>query len=78
MVVFFSFWAKAYGRAHLGRIQGIAQALTVLASAVGPLLLAGWAQRTASYAGAFYALAVLIGCVAIAAATVRVPARVEA
>ena len=46
MVVFFSFWGRAYGRAHLGRIQGAAQALTVLASAVGPLLLAGaWRDR---------------------------------
>ena len=25
MVVFFSFWGRAYGRAHLGRIQGAAQ-----------------------------------------------------
>ena len=40
MVVFFSFWGRVYGRAHLGRIQGAAQILTVLASAIGPLLLA--------------------------------------
>ena len=40
MVVFFSFWGRAYGPAQLGRIQGAAQAMTVLASAVGPLLLA--------------------------------------
>ena len=37
MVVFFSFWGRTYGRQHLGRIQGVAQALTVLASAIGPL-----------------------------------------
>ena len=47
MVVFFSFWGRAYGRAHLGRIQGAAQALTVLASAIGPLLLAGASTRPA-------------------------------
>ena len=40
MVVFFSFWGRAYGRTHLGRIQGAAQALTVFASATGPLLFA--------------------------------------
>ena len=57
MVVFFSFWGKAYGRTHLGRIQGVAQALTVFASAVGPLLLAWCADATGSYAAAFYALA---------------------
>jgi hypothetical protein len=57
--VFFAFWGHAYGRAHLGRIQGVAQALTVLASAVGPLLLARVAA-VGSYANAFYALAVFV------------------
>jgi hypothetical protein len=76
MVVFFSFWGKAYGRTHLGRIQGAAQALTVFASAVGPLLLASWAETTGSYAGAFYALAAILGLVATAALVVRVPAAV--
>ena len=46
MVVFFSFWGRAYGQAHLGRIQGAAQALTVLASAVGPLFLASFVETT--------------------------------
>ena len=77
MVVFFSFWGKAYGRTHLGRIQGAAQALTVFASAVGPLLLASWAQMTGSYAGAFYALAAVLGLLAAAALIVRVPAAAE-
>ena len=40
MVLFFSVWPRLYGRRQLGRIQGVAQAMTVLASAVGPLLLA--------------------------------------
>ena len=40
MVLFFSVWPRLFGRRHLGRIQGAAQALTVLASAIGPLLLA--------------------------------------
>jgi MFS family permease len=75
MVVFFSFWGKAYGRAHLGRIQGAAQAMTVLASAVGPLLLAVWADARGSYASAFYALAVAVALLAVAAAVVRMPGR---
>src|SRR5712691_2972260 len=37
MVLFFSVWPRVFGRRHLGRIQGAAQALTVLASALGPL-----------------------------------------
>jgi MFS family permease len=78
MVVFFSFWAKAYGRTHLGRIQGAAQALTVLASAVGPLLLAWCAERTGSYAAAFYVLAAVLAALAAAAWVVSVPAAAEA
>jgi len=74
MVVFFSFWGKAYGRTHLGRIQGVAQALTVFASATGPLLLARWVEATGSYAGAFYALAVTLVGLACGALVVRVPA----
>jgi MFS family permease len=77
MVVFFSFWGKAYGRTHLGRIQGVAQALTVFASAVGPLLLAWWAETTGSYAGAFYMLAATLGLLALAALMVSVPTGAE-
>ena len=71
MVVFFSFWGRAYGHAHLGRIQGAAQALTVLASAVGPLLLAWCVDATGSYAVAFYALAVTVVLLGLAAAFTR-------
>jgi len=77
MVVFFSFWGKAYGRTHLGRIQGVAQALTVFASALGPLILAWWAETTGSYAGAFYALAAALTLLALAALIVRVPVAAE-
>jgi len=73
MVLFFAFWGRAYGRAHLGKIQGAAQAITVVASAVGPLLLAEWVERTGSYAGAFYLLAVTVGLLALASWAVRVP-----
>jgi MFS family permease len=40
MVVFFTAWSQVFGRAHLGRIQGAAQLISVLASALGPVLLA--------------------------------------
>jgi MFS family permease len=39
-VIFFGVWGPTFGTAHLGKIQGAAQMLTVLASAGGPLLLA--------------------------------------
>jgi MFS family permease len=78
MVVFFAFWGRAYGRTHLGRIQGVAQALTVVASAVGPLFLAMWSEATGSYAMAFYVLAGVVAALAIAAAAVAVPAGARA
>jgi MFS family permease len=78
MVVFFSFWGRAYGPTHLGRIQGAAQALTVFASAVGPLLLAWSAGTSGSYAGAFYALAAVLTMLAVAASVVSIPPAAEA
>ena len=73
MVVFFSFWGRAYGRAHLGRIQAAAQALTVLGSALGPLFLALYVESTGSYAAGFYTLAAIVAVLAAAAAIVPIP-----
>lgn len=60
IVIFFSFWARTYGRAQLGRIQGTAQMLTVLASALGPLLLAKCQAWTGSYAAVFYVMTAVV------------------
>jgi MFS family permease len=73
MVIFFSFWGRVFGRAHLGRIQGAAQILTVLASAVGPLLLARCVDATGSYASAFYVLAAVVAGLGLLAASVPLP-----
>jgi MFS family permease len=73
IVIFFSFWSLAYGRLHLGRIQGAAQALTVVASAVGPLLLAECVTRTGSYAAIFYLLALLVSALGLRAWFVTLP-----
>lgn len=73
MVIFFSFWSRAFGRAHLGKIQGAAQTLTVLASAIGPLLLAECVTRTGSYAVIFYLLALVVGVLGAAAWFVPIP-----
>ncbi|MBL9200163.1 MAG: MFS transporter, partial [Opitutaceae bacterium] len=75
IVIFFSFWAKTFGRAHLGRITGTAQMMTVLASAVGPLLLAQCHALTGSYAAIFYLLAGAIALLGLAAWIVQVPQR---
>jgi len=73
IVIFFSFWSHAFGRANLGKIQGAAQTLTVLASAVGPLLLAECVTRAGSYALIFYLLATVVGVLGAAAWFARVP-----
>ena len=73
IVLFFTFWSAAYGRAHLGKIQGAAQTLTVLASAIGPLLLAECVTRTGSYAIMFYVLAVVVGVLGVCAWVVAIP-----
>lgn len=73
IVLFFSIWPRAFGRPHLGRIQGSAQAITVLASAIGPLLLAWGVERAGSYAPAFYILAAAIAVTAVAALAVSIP-----
>ena len=72
-VLFFGYWARAYGRRQLGQIQGVAQALTVLGSAVGPLLLAQWVARTGSYGSMFTLLAIVVTMNAFAALAVRMP-----
>jgi len=74
-VVFFSVWGQVFGRTHLGRIQGCAQAATVVASAVGPLLLAETLARTGSYDLLFYGLAVLVAALGIASWVVPTPKR---
>ena len=73
IVIFFSFWAKAFGRAHLGRIVGTAQMMTVLSSAVGPLLLAQCHAITGSYSSIFYVLAGVVALLGLVAWLVRVP-----
>ena len=76
MVVFFSFWGRAFGDAHLGRIQGAAQVMTVLGSAVGPLALAWCVETTGSYAFAFYVLALVVAALGAAGVIVRLPRQV--
>ena len=74
-VVFFACWSKLYGRRHLGRIQGAAQAMTVLASAAGPMALAACVERTGSYSAAFYASAGLAAALGAFCLVVREPVR---
>jgi MFS family permease len=78
IVIFFSFWSAAYGRKHLGKIQGAAQALTVIASALGPLVLAETVSRTGSYAAIFYLLTAVVLVLALLAWLVKLPVNARA
>jgi len=72
-VLFFTIWGHAYGRAHLGRIQGTAQMLTVFASALGPKLFAECHAQTGSYAAVLYTLAGAVTLLAASAWWVPIP-----
>jgi MFS family permease len=56
-VCFFTVWRRGFGPAHLGQIQGAAQLLTVLFSALGPQLFASGQARLGSYLPLFPYLA---------------------
>ena len=72
-VIFFAVWRRAFGGAHLGRIQGAAQMLTVLASAIGPLIFAKASSWTGSYFPALWVLAPCVLLFSIAAFRVKLP-----
>ncbi len=72
-VLFFAVWRHAFGPAHLGRIQGAAQMLTVLASAIGPLIFAQCAAVTGSYMPALWMLAPCVLLLGVAALRVAMP-----
>ena len=69
-VIFFGVWGQVYGPAHLGKIQGAAQMLTVLASAAGPLALAACHARTGSYVLVFQIAAATAALMAVGAMSV--------
>src|SRR5260370_35243311 len=57
LVVLLGVWGEVFGTANVGKIQWAAQMLTVLASAVGPLLLAVSRHYTGTYVPLFQAAA---------------------
>ena len=73
-VIFFAVWRQLYGAAHLGQIQGAAQLLTVVASALGPLILAAGQEAAGSYAPVLRQLAIVAAVLAAAAWFVPIPA----
>jgi MFS family permease len=74
-VCFFTVYRQAFGPARLGSIQGLAQMLTVLASAVGPLIFASTQTRLGAYAPLFPVLAGVALVLAAACFMFRLPVR---
>jgi len=70
-VVFFAIYGHTFGRAHLGHIQGAAQLLSVIASALGPVILTLSRDGTGSYDLFFYGLAPVAGVLGLCAWKVR-------
>lgn len=84
-VCFYSVYRQAFGPAHLGSIQGLAQMMTVLFSAVGPQIFATTKIRLGAYeslfpifAGVAVALALLTWAVGMPRRRVVAPVAEEA
>jgi MFS family permease len=73
IVVFFAIWSEAFGRRHLGRIQGAAQFMTVISSALGPVLFAKAFDISHSYTPLLFTLAVVVLGVGITALNIKMP-----
>jgi MFS family permease len=73
-VVFFTAFGQVFGRLHLGQIQGIAQMLTVFASALGPMLLAYAKDYTGTYMPFFYASASVVVALGVWTCFLKLPA----
>jgi len=74
-VCFFMVYRQAFGPVHLGSIQGVAQMLTVLFSAIGPQVFASTQARAGSYAPLFPVLAGIALGLAILTLISGMPAR---
>ena len=70
IVIFFSIWSDLFGQRHLGRIQGAAQMITVIASGLGPVLFAKCAATFHSYAPLLLRLAGAVLALGLVARTI--------
>jgi MFS family permease len=72
-VIWFAVYGRAFGRAHLGSIQAVAQVVSVFASALGPWLVAVCKEATGSYQPFFFAAAPAAALLGLAAWLTRLP-----
>jgi MFS family permease len=73
IVVFFAVWSDVFGGRHLGRIQGAAQFVTVVSSAIGPVIFAKAFEMNHSYTPLLYSLSIIVLLVGVVALKVRTP-----
>ncbi|MGN6386897.1 MAG: MFS transporter [Verrucomicrobiota bacterium] len=73
IVVFFAVWSDAFGRRQLGHIQGAAQLMTVVSSAIGPVVFARAHELHHSYKFLLYVLAAVVLGIGLIAARVPLP-----
>ncbi len=66
-LLFFAAWGKIYGRGELGQIQGVAQMMTVFASAAGPLVFSLSKRMTHSYTTIFFVFAGTLAAMSVIA-----------
>jgi MFS family permease len=57
VVAYFALYPRLFGRTYLGQIQAVVQVASVLASALGPWLLALCGEKTGSYHPLFFSVA---------------------
>ncbi|CAN5407078.1 MFS transporter [soil metagenome] len=74
-VCFFAVYRRAFGPARLGSIQGVAQMLTVLFSAVGPMIFASVKVRQGAYSPIFPVAAGIALVLAVLTWLVGMPVR---
>jgi MFS family permease len=72
-VVFFTAFGQVFGRLHLGQIQGIAQMLTVFASAAGQTLVPYCYLKLESYRPFFYASSAVVLAMGVWTLCLRLP-----
>jgi MFS family permease len=72
-VLFFIVWADIFGKREVGKIQGLAQMMSVVASAIGPIFFAYSKEWTDSYSPAFFISGGLTLIFAVLAFIVKIP-----
>jgi MFS family permease len=76
-VIFFTVYGQTFGRTHLGVIQAVVQVVSVLASALGPVLLTTCKEGFGSYSPFFFTAAPLAVVLGVAAWLAPMPAPKE-